>query len=90
LDTRISIYAIGDSSIQIRTTSGEVLFTRVLRSGDRYQVPNRPDLVMNTGDAGALAVYVDGRRMAPIGPSGGGARNVPLDADRLMFGVYFE
>jgi len=45
---------------------------------------------MNAGDAGALAVYVDGRRMAPVGPSGGGARDIPLDPDRLMFGVFFD
>ncbi len=83
---RIVLVAESDSWVQVRATTGELLLTRVLRPGDRYLVPDRPDLLMMTGNIGALRLVVDGETLPPLGPMGVIGRNIPLDAERLRTG----
>ena len=85
-DARIVLFAESESWVQVRATSGELLLTRVLRPGDRYLVPDRPGLVMMTGNLGALGVIVDGEVAPGLGPLGVIGRDIPLDADRLLAG----
>ena len=85
-DARIVLVAGAESWVQVRATSGELLLTRVLRPGDRYLVPDRPGLVMMTGNLGALQVFVDGEVAPGLGPLGVIGRDIPLDADRLLAG----
>ncbi len=85
-NARVVLIAESDSWVQVRATSGELLLTRVLRSGDRYLVPDRPGLVLMTGNLGALRVTVDGNPIAPLGYLGVIGRDIPLDADRLARG----
>ena len=85
-DARIVLVAESESWVQVRATSGELLLTRVLRPGDRYLVPDRPGLVMVTGNLGALRVIVDGEAAPGLGPLGVIGRDIPLDADRLLAG----
>jgi cytoskeleton protein RodZ len=85
-DARIVLVAESESWVQVRATSGELLLTRVLRPGDRYLVPDRPGLVMVTGNLGALRVIVDGEAAPGLGPLGVIGRDIPLDADRLLIG----
>jgi len=85
-DARIVLVADSESWVQVRATSGELLLTRVLRPGDRYLVPDRPGLVMMTGNLGALQVIVDGEVAPSLGPLGVIGRDIPLDADRLRDG----
>jgi cytoskeleton protein RodZ len=59
----------------------------MLRAGDSYRVPNKTGLTLLTGNAGALEVYVDGRKVPALGPGGAIRRDVALDADRLMAGT---
>ncbi len=81
---RVVVIARADSWVQVRGPRDELLLTRVMRAGDRYLVPNRSDLTMRTGNAGALDIVVDGTTVAPIGPVGAVLRNVSLDPDRLL------
>src|SRR5690606_4423307 len=60
---RIVLLATADSWIQVRTADDELLFTRVLRPGDTYRVPNQPGLTLLTGNAGGLDVIVEGVRL---------------------------
>ncbi len=85
-DSRIVLVAESESWVQVRATSGELLLTRVLRPGDRYLVPDRPGLVMMTGNLGALRIIVDGEAAPGLGPLGVIGRDIPLDADRLLSG----
>jgi cytoskeleton protein RodZ len=64
-------------------TSGEVLITRKLKAGDRFLVPDRPNLVLVTRDGGSLELTLDG---APIGRAGGPGTvidGMSLNADTL-------
>ncbi len=84
---RVVILAHQDSWVQITGAAGELLLTRILRAGDRYIAPAREDLVLMTGNAGALEVSVDGKVIPALGPAGTVRRNVSLSADRLLAGT---
>jgi cytoskeleton protein RodZ len=84
---RIVIRATSDSWIQVRDNTGAVIFTRVMRAGDSYNVPNRGGLSLYTGSAGALEFTVDGKSAPGVGQLGTVRRDVMLDPDRLMAGT---
>jgi cytoskeleton protein RodZ len=84
---RVVIRATADSWIQVRDASGTVVFTRVMRAGDSYNVPNRPGLSLYTGSAGALEISVDGKVAPSVGQHGAVRRDVLLDPDRLLAGT---
>ena len=85
-DARVIIKARGESWVQIRDASNTPLLTRVLRPGDSYRVPNQAGLVMMTGNAGVLDVFVDGSAAPSLGAVGAVRRNIALDAERLRAG----
>ena len=84
--SRIVIKARIDSWVQIRDQDGEKLLTRVLRAGDSYRVPDRPGLLMETGNAGGLEITVDSETIPDLGPKGAVRRGIALDADSLKVG----
>lgn len=81
--SRILIRATGDSWVQVRDGQGRLVMTRVLRPGDSYAVPDTPGLRLDTGNAGGLAIEVDGTAIPSIGSKGEVIRNIALDAGRL-------
>jgi cytoskeleton protein RodZ len=84
---RIDIRAITDCWIQVRSGADQsIVFSRVLKAGDTYHVP-RAGLVLRTGNAGALALLVDGKPAPPIGGIGAQRRNVALDPQALLAGT---
>jgi len=85
--SRVTIKARIDSWVQISDPDGTKLLTRVLRAGDSFRVPDKPDLLMETGNAGGLEITVDGSVIPDIGPNGAVRRNVALDADSLKAGT---
>ena len=87
IDFRIAITAKADSWVQIQGPNNELLLTRILRTGDIYQVPDRTGLIMVTGNAGALELRVDGAVVTALGPVGVVRRNVPLDPETLITGL---
>ncbi|MEQ9199496.1 MAG: DUF4115 domain-containing protein, partial [Rhodospirillales bacterium] len=86
-DVRIVLRAVRDSWIQIREANGELVNAQLLRPGERYNVPNRPGLVLLTGNAGGLELVVDGKTAPPLGPQGSIRRNVALDPAKLLAGT---
>src|SRR3546814_425857 len=78
-NARIVIRATADSWVEVRAPGGEILLTRVLRTGDVYRVPDRAGLTLLTGNAGGLDIAVDGAPVPPLGPPGSVRRNVALD-----------
>jgi cytoskeleton protein RodZ len=78
---RIVLRATADSWIQVKEDQN-VLQTRILKPGEVYRVPDRPGITMRTGNAGGLAITVDGKPIPALGPEGR-TRTVQLDPDRL-------
>ena len=87
LDARVIIRAIDDSWVQVQGPDNELLLTRILHAGDSYRVPDRPGLVMVTGNAGGLEIQVDDAPAPSLGPLGVVIRNIALDPDRLLAGT---
>ncbi len=86
--SRIVINAKNNSWIQVRDdVANQMLVTRLLTTGDRYEVPNRPGLILLTGNAGALEILVDGTPAPSIGGNGVVRRGVVLEAERLKQGT---
>ena len=86
----IRLRALLESWVQITGADNELLLTRILRPGDIYHVPDRPGLVLMTGNAGGLEVLV-GDVVAPaLGPVGKVQRRVALDPERLLAGTAVE
>lgn len=81
---RVVLHAIADSWVQVRDKTSNLLFTRVLKPGEHYNVPNQPGLTMIAGNAGGLDITVDGMNAPRIGEAGRVARNVSLDPDHLL------
>ena len=87
VDSRITLTARQDSWVQVRDHDGNVIWTRILRRGDVYRVPNQGGLAFATGNAGALEVSVDGKPAPSLGAIGMVRHNVPLDPSKLMAGT---
>ena len=83
-EARVVLHATSDSWIQVRDKTSNLLFTRVLKPGEHYNVPNQQGLTMIAGNAGGLDITVDGMNVAKIGDAGRVARNVSLDPERLL------
>jgi cytoskeleton protein RodZ len=78
-----------DSWIQVRDRAGNVVFNRVLRSGESWSVPlqNRGNLLLTTGNAGGTEILYEGNALPAIGAPGQVRRDLPLDPDRLRDAV---
>ncbi len=87
VDSRVTLTARRDSWVQVRDRDGKVIWTRTLRPGESYRVPNQPGLTMVTGNAGALDVSVDGKAAPALGGNGIVRHSIPLDPDKLASGT---
>lgn len=82
--TDIILSMIGSSWVEIKDKQGNTVVTRVLDKGDRYFVPNRPDLTISLGNAGAVVFEVGGRELGVLDKPGVAIRDVPVDAKLLI------
>lgn len=78
---RVVLRASADSWVEVKDGDGNVLISRLMRPGDVYAVPKRPGVALATGNAGGLAVLVDGRPLAPLGPVGAVRRDISLEPE---------
>ncbi|MEX2297746.1 MAG: RodZ domain-containing protein [Dongiaceae bacterium] len=85
--SRVVIVARMESWVEVQNAEGEAIWARVLRSGDRYLVPDQPGLTMTVGNAGGIDVFVDGDKAPSLGTVGVGRRGVMLDPERLASGT---
>jgi cytoskeletal protein RodZ len=81
--SRMVLRATQDSWVQVHGANDGPLLTRVLNPGDVYRVPDRDDLVLHTGNAGGLEVFIDGNPAGSLGQTGEVKRNVALSPDAL-------
>lgn len=82
--SRIVLLATDETWVQVRDATGRAIFTRALKSGERYGVPNQPGLSLVAGNAAGLEISIDGASMPPLGKPNRVARDVDLDPDRLL------
>ncbi|MCY4608013.1 MAG: DUF4115 domain-containing protein [bacterium] len=81
--SRIELRAVGETWVQVRAPDGIAVLTHILLPGDVYHVPERDDLMLDTGNAGGLEIRVDGELMPPLGGSGAVVRDILLSVESL-------
>lgn len=79
---RVVVRATSKAWVVIKDGDKPVVNT-LFNKGDVYNAPDKPGLTLKTGNAGALEVILDGKALAPLGPTGH-VRVVPLDPDKLQ------
>jgi cytoskeleton protein RodZ len=84
--TRLVLHAKSGGWVQVREKQGQVLLNRVLRAGESWPVPMKPQLLLTTSNAGAMQLLVDGVAAPPLGAMGAMRRDVPLDPDMVKAG----
>ncbi len=72
-----------NSWVEIRDQSEKALISQVLKAGDQYYVPDRPDLTISVGNAGGVDMVVDGVKLRKLGKTGEVLRKLSLDAAYL-------
>ncbi len=80
---RIALVASEESWVQVRSEDRQFIRTRTLQPGDRFDLPDRSDLALWTGNAGGITVIVDGQSLGALGTSGHVVRDVPLTPEAL-------
>ncbi|HEX6980593.1 MAG TPA: RodZ domain-containing protein [Alphaproteobacteria bacterium] len=84
-DARIMIEAVEESWLRIRDAKGKLVFMRIMKPGDTYRVPNRAGLLLDTGYARGLSLWVDGKPAVRL--TGLVRRSIELDPDALARGI---
>jgi cytoskeleton protein RodZ len=87
---KIVVRARLESWIQVTNDKKEVLFSRVLRSGETYTVPDEQGLMLTTGNAGGIEILVNGTKLKSLGTVGLVKRDIPLDPKKLKDGSAFK
>ncbi len=86
-NSRVMLRFTGDTWVQVRERGGQTLLSKLMKAGDTFPVPARPNLLLTTGNAGRVEVVVDGIVAPAIGGSGSVRKDVPLEADQLKSGL---
>ena len=86
ISTRLVLRAKSGGWVQVRERQGQVLLNRVLRTGETWPVPMKPQLLLTTSNAGAMELLVDGVAAPSLGAVGVMRRDVPLDPDAIAAG----
>ncbi len=73
-----------NSWVEIKNESGKAIVSRVLKAGDQYYVPDSPNLKMSLGNAGGVAVLLDGQALPALGRPGEIRRDIPLGREALQ------
>ncbi len=87
---KIVVRARLESWIQVTNAKKDVIFSRVLRAGETYTVPDEQGLMFTTGNAGGVEILVDGTKLKSLGTVGLVKRDIPLDAKKLKDGSAFK
>ncbi|WP_135080016.1 helix-turn-helix domain-containing protein [Terasakiella sp. SH-1] len=87
---KVLLKAIDYAWIQVTNDQGTVLHTQVLNEGDEYQVPATQGLILRTGNAGGLEIFVDGTKAPSIGEAGEVRRKVLMNPKKLLAGKAVE
>lgn len=87
---KVVLKAVDYAWFQIVDGDGSIIHTQVLNEGEEYQVPAKQGLILRTGNAGGLEIFVDGKKAPSIGAVGDVRRKVLIDPTKLLDGTAVE
>jgi cytoskeleton protein RodZ len=65
-----AIVATADDWVEVRDSTGNILFSKVLHAGESWPVPDESGLTMTAGNAGGTEIADNGKAGAPLGATG--------------------
>lgn len=77
--SRVLLRAHKQVYVSVKGGDETIYIGRVLQPGDTYRVPNKPGLILATGDGSALELLVDGKSVGALGSGSQPAEGVSLD-----------
>ncbi len=73
-----------DSWVEIKDATGKLIVSEVLKPGDKYIIPDgQKGLVMQTGNAGGITVFIKGKKIGEIGENAEVIRNISLNPENF-------
>ncbi len=81
---RVTLLAREAAWIQVQSPARDYLRSTTLEPGQRFDIPDRTDLALWTGNAGGLEIWVDGQNVGVLGQSGAVMRDVSLTPEALL------
>lgn len=76
---QVTLRASAPAWVRIEGPDSRIVVDKVLQPGEELQAPANQGLVMQTGNAGALEITVDGKTIGRLGPEGAVRRQIALD-----------
>ncbi|MEM8833603.1 MAG: RodZ domain-containing protein [Pseudomonadota bacterium] len=73
-----------DSWVELKDANGKSLISEVLKPGDKYIIPDGNVLTLNTGNAGGITVFIDGKKVRVLGEQGEVKRNITLSREEFQ------
>ncbi len=75
---------VATEEVWVKVMQGErVILEEILYKGDRYNVPAVQDLTLTTANAGALTVYVNGKKKKTLGAKGSLVEGIVLNPENF-------
>ena len=76
--------------MQVRDRAGTILLNKVLKPGETWVVPAKPNLLLTTGNAAGTEVVLDGIVVANMAGTGAVRRDLMLDPDQIKDGKMIQ
>lgn len=80
----LELVAIADSWVEIKDDAGKLVLRKVLKPGQKYVLPEGATHTVSTGNAGGLAIYLDGEKIRVLGNKAEVKRNIALSLDDFV------
>ncbi|MBF0178115.1 MAG: DUF4115 domain-containing protein [Magnetococcales bacterium] len=82
--SRVTLVATEEAWVAVQREDGRQIKNRVMKPGERFEVPVGGRYTAQLGNAGGVQVLVDGHPLPPLGRRGGIVRQLDLSAESLL------
>lgn len=80
---RVEIVATQEVWLEI-SEEDTIILSKILKPGEHYEVPSdASQMLLKTGNAGGMEIWVDGQKLKALGPVGAVRSNISLDPEKL-------
>jgi cytoskeleton protein RodZ len=83
VEAGVFLEALQSSWLEVKDAKGTILFTNILKQGQKLPIPDQPGITVTTGNAGGLRMVVNGQPQAALGAANEVKRNMPLNTGAL-------
>lgn len=84
LQSALTFKLLQDNWMEIRSVeNGKLLISKTLKAGDVFHISETQDVLLTTGNAGAIEAYLDGQKLGLLGAEGDIIRLRPFSVESL-------